>query len=305
MKNILVPTDFTLYTSNAFNYAVQIASHTNASLTVLHANYIPFIIKFNPLARTIYLVKRMFEKPEPLVSITRPVRVKSFLEKAPRLRKPFVNAVKNVHDDFTLDQLTMEYVFTEMLDPKTIIQLVDDRKFDLVVMGARERSAIERFVGGSKIGKVIDRIRCPLLAVSEAAKYGKIRQIEHTTSLTTSKNVLQQLNTLARQLRAKVQFVHIVDEETRSYPKKVASFKEVADSIFGEDNYQFTDIRDKLSEESIYKFARNADADVLSVYERQHSFWDRLLVMSFSKNMACEAPVPVLIFHEREETTQA
>ncbi len=49
--------------------------------------------------------------------------------------------------------------------PKKIVEVAEEEKCDLIIMGANKRSWFKRFLGGGVVEKVINNAPCPVLVV--------------------------------------------------------------------------------------------------------------------------------------------
>ena len=144
-KKIVCPVDFSEFTDEILNYAVDIAKKYNAELHLIHI--IPNLNYFTPY--------ESFLTPENLIAIER-------------------NIEKEVDKDFdkitkTLDMSVKKVVKTGV----TFVEIIDYIKtegIDLVVMGTHGRSAIEHILIGSVAEKVVRKSPCPVLTIRPKGK---------------------------------------------------------------------------------------------------------------------------------------
>ncbi len=144
-KKIVCPVDFSEFTDEILNYAVDIANKYNAELHLIHI--IPNLNYFTPY--------ESFLTPENLIAIER-------------------NIEKEVDKDFdkitkTLDMSVKKVVKTGV----TFVEIIDYIKtegIDLVVMGTHGRSAIEHILIGSVAEKVVRKSPCPVLTIRPKGK---------------------------------------------------------------------------------------------------------------------------------------
>ncbi len=144
-KKIVCPVDFSEFTDEILNYAVDIAKKYNAELHLIHI--IPNLNYFTPY--------ESFLTPENLIAIER-------------------NIEKEVDKDFdkitkTLDMSVKKVVKTGV----TFVEIIDYIKtegINLVVMGTHGRSAIEHILIGSVAEKVVRKSPCPVLTIRPKGK---------------------------------------------------------------------------------------------------------------------------------------
>jgi universal stress protein A len=144
-KKIVCPVDFSEFTDEILNCAVDIAKKYNAELHLIHI--IPNLNYFTPY--------ESFLTPENLIAIER-------------------NIEKEVDKDFdkitkTVDMSVKKVVKTGV----TFVEIIDYIKtegIDLVVMGTHGRSAIEHILIGSVAEKVVRKSPCPVLTIRPKGK---------------------------------------------------------------------------------------------------------------------------------------
>lgn len=155
IKNILFPTDFSENTENALTFALEIARTYNATLHIMHSIEEPY--DFAPMIKDI--------------RETLDQRVKLLFD---RLK----NSIKEDEKYSSLDIKT--YMQTGRAQ-FTILEESRERDIDLVVMGTKGRTGLEKFFFGSSTAEVIQHSHVPVLAVPKEAEYDGFKQIVFTT----------------------------------------------------------------------------------------------------------------------------
>ena len=138
-EKILVPLDSSEHSKNALEKAIQIAKKFDSEITLIHVcslEGVPFSITATKYERYVQNIRN------------------------------FGNAIL----DHGLKQVESEGVHAEtrLLEGHTveeIIKVAKERKFDLIVMGARGLSAIKEIFLGSVSHGVINHVQCPVLVV--------------------------------------------------------------------------------------------------------------------------------------------
>src|SRR5690606_18297242 len=92
-----------------------------------------------------------------------------------------------------------------------IKQEVKNKNIDLIIMGTKGSSGIKAVSLGSNTGDVLTKVKCPVLAVPENAKYHEINEIVFPTDyqLNYDIKVLEDLKELALSNRSVVRFLFI------------------------------------------------------------------------------------------------
>jgi universal stress protein A len=145
-QKILVPLDFSDYTDEIMNTAVQIAQRFGSTMHLLHV--IPNMDYFTPY--------ESFFSAENLVNVQREIEreVGKDMEAVAKKIKD-IPVTKAIHTGVAVLEI-VDYVRTENID--------------LVVMGTHGRGGLEHILIGSVAEKVVRRSPCPVLTIRPAGK---------------------------------------------------------------------------------------------------------------------------------------
>ncbi len=278
--NILIPTDFSPHTANALAYAVQIAEQTKAQLHVLHAYHVPII---NQNAWT--PVQTLVERSAKIASIQ------------------FSNQLKKGLSNIDLSNVSFKYHSTKHIEARSILQTVKQQNIDFLVLGTQASPPLLKVLFGNEVEHVIDRSKnCTILAVPERATYRSIQEIVYATSLNAPEGTLAQLRNFARLFGATVKFVHILEEKTRSYTKRLHHFKQKVQQVFERNTYKIITVESPYIDTALNNYVLQHGIDMVSMVERPKNILDRLFINSITKKMAFDSTVPVLILYEQNGT---
>lgn len=151
IKNILFPTDFSDNARRALPFALDIARKTGATLHIMHSIEEPY--DFAPMVED---VKK---------GVTRKVQ---------RLFDDMIDDIRNSKKDAELQLKTRIQTGRAIY---AILEESENLSADLVVMGTRGRSGIEKFLIGGTTAQVIQLTKTPVLAIPETVSengFGKI-----------------------------------------------------------------------------------------------------------------------------------
>ncbi|MEE9543293.1 MAG: universal stress protein [Thermodesulfobacteriota bacterium] len=140
-KNIILTTDFSDASTDAFSYALSMARNYNAKLTILH------VVDTSTDASGFYLPHISFKNLDKEMKSS----AMAMLEKNYKRRL-------NAHKKY-------EFVVLSGNPHKEIIKYTDKTGADLVVMGTYGHSGIDRLVFGSTTERVLREAKCPVLAI--------------------------------------------------------------------------------------------------------------------------------------------
>jgi len=148
-KKILCPVDFSEFTDEILEYALDIAKKYDAELHLIHI--IPNLNYFTPY--------ESFFTPENLVVVEKNMETevnKDFDDLMKKIAVPAKKIIKN------------GTAFVEIID------YVRKESIDLVVMGTHGRTGLEHILIGSVAERVVRKAPCPVLTVRPKSRQFKI-----------------------------------------------------------------------------------------------------------------------------------
>lgn len=148
-KKILCPVDFSEFTDEILEYALDIAKKYNAELHLIHI--IPNLNYFTPY--------ESFFTPENLVVVEKNMETevnKDFDDLMKKINVPAKKIIKN------------GTAFVEIID------YVRKESIDLIIMGTHGRTGLEHILIGSVAERVVRKAPCPVLTVRPKSRQFKI-----------------------------------------------------------------------------------------------------------------------------------
>jgi nucleotide-binding universal stress UspA family protein len=137
-RNILVPTDFSPHSAEAFGVAQDLASATGAGVIVFHDSKPPAVAS---------------DGDRPLSTAARG-ESKDLWEELRKIQ-PKDPAVRVEH----------EVIVADHRDAGHILRNLHDRGCDLIVMGTQGRTGLRHLLFGSMTEEVLRKARCPVMVV--------------------------------------------------------------------------------------------------------------------------------------------
>lgn len=279
MKRILFPTDFSDAAKNALAFAVALAKASGASLDMLHTYRIP--MDYHIPAD---LIASMDKEEHEIVDALLARVVEQYFEAHPQ-DKGKVNIDTFAEQGFSSD---------------VIINFAKKHQHDLIVMGTKGASGLAEVFLGSMTANVMERSKCPVLAIPQKAKFEGVANMVYASDF-SPKDVdsIHQLATFAKFFDAKVHCVHVSDDE--NYFIDDVSFdlmKEQYQRQFPKDDLDFKVLLGKDLENGLEEAIGGHKADIVAMTTRKKGFLESLLSRSHTKKMLYRSKVPVLAFHE-------
>ncbi|WP_326910878.1 universal stress protein [Sedimentibacter sp. MB31-C6] len=150
MKKILVPIDGSTASIKAAEKAIELAKLFNSYVTFVTVVNLPSEDKYSYFGLN---VQTAFES-------NRKVMLKELINEETKMLNIIVN-------DLDVSNLNIEKKVIVGIAYKEILKLSNNEKFDLIIMGRRGFSNIERFFVGSVTQRVLSEASCPVLVVND------------------------------------------------------------------------------------------------------------------------------------------
>lgn len=276
MKKIVFPTDFSDCATNAFVHALEFARIVDAELILLHTFEIP-----------VYDSQFFPENYAAIYSSIELAKFEMFKDEIPKLRT--IAAERNLEDIVIKHRL---------MDGDLIYNLrnaVEEDNADFVIMGTSGVTDWTKFFLGSNTNAVISEIKVPVLCIPADRKYTKIKTIGFTTRYREKDKIeLRKVLEIAKKTKAKVKSLYV---KTSSSDVSDATIKEW-ENEFANENIEFLVLPSDEVKETILDFILHKDIDILTTITHKRSFFESLFDSSFTKKIAKEVSVPVLVMHE-------
>ncbi|MCA1920499.1 MAG: universal stress protein [Flavobacterium piscis] len=276
MKKILFPTDFSECATNAFVHALEFAKVVNAELILLHTFEIP-----------VYDSQFFPENYAAIYSSIELAKFEMFKDEIPKLR--------TIAEERNLSDIVIKH---RLMDGDLIYNLknaVEEDKVDFVIMGSSGETDWTNFFLGSNTSSVISEIQVPVLCIPADTKFKKIKTIGFTTRYREKdKAELRKVLDIAKKTNAKVKSLYV---KTSGSDVSDVTIKEW-EREFANENIEFLVLPGDEVKETILDFILYKDIDILTTITHKRSFFEGLFDSSFTKKIAKEVSVPVLVMHE-------
>ena len=276
MKKILFPTDFSECATNAFVHALEFSKVVNAELILLHTFEIP-----------VYDSQFFPENYAAIYSSIELAKFEMFKDEIPKLR--------TIAEERNLSDIVIKH---RLMDGDLIYNLknaVEEDKVDFVIMGSSGETDWTKFFLGSNTSSVISEIQVPVLCIPADTKFKKIKTIGFTTRYREKdKAELRKVLDIAKKTNAKVKSLYV---KTSGSDVSDVTIKEW-EREFANENIEFLVLPGDEVKETILDFILYKDIDILTTITHKRSFFEGFFDSSFTKKIAKEVSVPVLVMHE-------
>lgn len=210
-----------------------------------------------------------------------------------------------------LDALREDLMQTNFVKMDTLVHREDDfvngleraarhRNADLIVMGITGKSALAQVFFGSNTLKMVERKVCPVLIVPENASYTDVKNVMLTSDFRNTHNSTPSgpIKSFLSAFKPKLHIVNVDKEHYISLTDNYEKEKQDLKAMFSDFNPEFYFMRLFELEEALNLFAEEMKIDIVIMIQKNHSFIDRLLKGSRTKNLAYQSKLPMLVMHE-------
>lgn len=272
---VLLPTDFSSNAKYAIDYAVQLFENEKVEFYLWHvvraSTYITDdIISVKPSA-SIY---------DSVISSTK-------------------NAIEGLKEDIIAQFNNPKHTFTIRLDYDNFLdafnQVVALENIDLIVMGTKGSSNLEKTIFGSNTMHAIQQCLRPVLAVPNAYTFKPIKKIAFTTNYNThyQANLFKISKKIVQIHHAETTILHVFSgtELTESQKQN----KKNLDTILREIPHRFVDLDSDEVFTAIHNYIEENNMQLLCITNAKHRFFDRLFVKTHVKKELANIAIPVLV----------
>ncbi|HUZ58335.1 MAG TPA: universal stress protein [Hanamia sp.] len=273
MKNILVPTDFSIASRNAAKYAVSLAQSFDAKVTLVNVATPPIIINDSILASVIITQAEILEANRKLME-----------QEIETLSKQYTRISGFIEEGFTLDII-----------PKWVVE----KQADLVVMGMKGKGKSSS-VFGSTTTALIQRCSFPIFVIPEMAIFNPIHSMTFASDFDAAieSDRYTPLLEISQKFDAVINILHVQKKES-DLKSEEAIGKMKTSLVFSKHKHQFHTITENKVEEGINKFIEQNQTDALAMVAHKHSLFERMFGKVHTKAMSYQTEIPLLVLQNK------
>ena len=278
MEKILCPTDFSSTSAKAVDYAVYIAQHAGAHLSLAHVLHLPIVdTSETALVASELLGEQMRDATEKLRAACRELEVKYGA---------------NGDGGFTCDYILKEALLTDMT-----AQLTADGGYDMIVMGTTGLdNAMEELLIGSNTEAVIEEVKCAVLSIPATAAPPTLDKIIYACDYSEEdRQALREVVKLGSYFGSHIDVVHVVKPKDQNRNGGAEEFWAELQQMFPGVPLSFHEIPSKHRDEGLKKYFQEAGGEVLAIVRRKKGFLKELFSQSLAERLTYQAKVPLLV----------
>ncbi|QQS27490.1 MAG: universal stress protein [Sphingobacteriales bacterium] len=281
MRNLLVPTDYSVNANNAYAFALGLASKFNADITAVHTFQLPLIDPRAPSRTAQAIIDN--EKEEQLYQ--KNIEFKKMRETAAAL-----GIIGQPVDLLLLEGDLVTNVCHAALETQA----------ELVVMGTKGAGGIKEVFLGSNASQMLENATIPILAIPEHAKFKNIHKVAYFSNFDDSDiEVLARLLEIVTPFNVEVHLVHIVlSEKARTIATN--NLRILADEL--RSLTELTICAQILLNTDLYdgmmSYVGLAEIDIISMLSHKRGFFEKLFNPSNTQKTIQHTEIPLLSFRK-------
>ncbi|HRX00223.1 MAG TPA: universal stress protein [Cyclobacteriaceae bacterium] len=273
MKNILVPTDFSENANTAIEYAAELASHTGAKITVVNI-YTPAVTKPNIIS--------------PLIQQEISAAEDSALAKLDAVRQTIIEQFSGV---------SCETSFVVGPVVPTLEKLTQELDAQMLVMGTRGATGLDKILFGSNTAHMIEKSSCPVLAIPREAPYRRPTKIILATDFANEElGHITKLVSLAKSLGSEILMTHITTDPEAMQSEEMLK-RNFAKRVSEATDYPSVSYMIKFEDDisrALQTAVSQVDADWIAMLTHHRTFFEKIYNPSMTKAMAYHTKIPLL-----------
>ncbi|MBW6482433.1 MAG: universal stress protein [Vicingaceae bacterium] len=277
MKTILLPTDFSDNAKNAIRYAIELYKNQEVNFILLNA-YHP---THDDMANTITggslndLLNRASEKQ----------------------LQELINEIKINYNYNKYHAFSYKSAFGSLVE--ILKRFTEKHPVDLIVLGAKGMSAVEKIVFGSNTYAVIKEIDCPALVIPDNTLFVKPANIGIATDFKELKNkaIFSVLKSIKEDYQPKITLFNVTEED-KSITEKESIFTESIANLLEIEHLSADYFKNEDVIFGTNDFVNQRNINLLVLINKKRSFLQNLFHISFTKQIAFHAEVPILVLHD-------
>ncbi|GAA4807328.1 universal stress protein [Litoribaculum gwangyangense] len=281
MKNILLPTDFSKNSINAINYAVKLFESIDCNFYILNVQKASSFIS------------------DDLMSVSTSATIYNTLVDA--AKKSIINIISQINKR----SQNKNHTFHSIVDYDNFIDAINQTSkiygVDLIIMGTKGASGLEKVVFGSNTVHVLQRCDIPVLAIPTGCKFKKLDTIAFTSSFRSSYCIddLLPLKELVFSNNSKLKILHVVEDY--NFQEKLEENIEFFENNFPQVIFDRIMSDDKDIYNVIQDYIVKNEVKMIAMVGKKHSFINRLFTRHSVETLAFNIDIPFLVMHRSKD----
>lgn len=278
MKTILLPTDFSKNSMNAIDFAMAMYKNVSCEFYIINVQKASSFISDDMVvvsaSATIY---------QTIIDTAK----KSIENIIAKIKTKYHNEKHHFHSIVDYDN------FIDSLNQTSEINHID-----LIVMGTKGASGLEKVIFGSNTVRVMQRCSTPVLAIPDGCKFKNFDEVVFTTSFQSIYHAedLQPLINLTKRCGSKLHVLHVADDTNLA--SKIDKDIDFFNEHFSDVVFEYIDAIENNIFQTIDEYIKKNNIKLLAMVGRKHSFLERFFTTHTVETIAFQIKIPFLVMHD-------
>lgn len=281
MKNILLPTDFSKNSINAINFAIKLFENTSCNFYILNVQK-----------------ASSFISDDMMVVSTSATIYNTLIDAA---KKSIANIISHIENNSKNGNHTFHSIVDYDNFVDSINQICEKYHINLIVMGTKGASGLDKVIFGSNTVHVMQGCKIPVLVIPDGCKYKSIDTIAFTSRFSSSYFIedLKPLKEITILHNSKLKVLHVVEEN--DFEENLGENIDFFHANFEQVEYDRLISDDKDTYNNIHDYAIDNDIKMIAMLSKKHSFLERLFTKHSVETFAFKIDIPFLVLKKESE----
>lgn len=287
---ILVPVDYSEYSSLACRYAAKIARSSGNNICLFHAFY-------SPAFDLIELTGGLQTQQQLRTDVT-----EKLIESETTEMLGFIEKLFNFPEFKHIERNRVVHQIKAGLAKDEIISLADEIGAEMVVMGTRGADKKTSSILGSITEVCIRKLKIPVLAVPEDYHFigeSNLRKIVYLTDFDESDFVsIKKLMRFTENFNMQIHCIHIGTRSDKWELLKMQGLKDYFQKAYNQQTVEchiLENMPDLL--QTLDKYVVDNDINIIALTHRKRSLMEKVFKPSLAKKVFYHTHIPLLVFH--------
>ncbi|WP_027136613.1 universal stress protein [Gaetbulibacter saemankumensis] len=275
MKAILLPTDFSKNSINAINYAMELFKNESCKFYLLNVQKASSFIS------------------DDLLVVNASTTIYTTIVDA--AKKSLSNVIHKIQKKFHNDKHEFESLVDYDNFSDSINQVCEKYNIDLVVMGTKGATGLQKVIFGSNTVRIMQHCPVPLLAIPSGCKFTELDKISFTTSYKCTYKIskLKILKDVIKLHKSELNVLHVVCED--DYSPELDADIDFFRAHFPNVKFDYVDssINDVFS--TVQDYVTKNNINLIAMSNKRYSFFERLFMKHIVENFAFSIDIPFLV----------
>jgi nucleotide-binding universal stress UspA family protein len=287
---ILVPVDYSEYSTQACRYAAKIARKSGFKICFFHAFY-------SPAFDLIELSGGLQTQQQLRAEVT-----EKLIENENDDMRKYIDKLYEFPEFKDIDPDRISCEIKAGLAKDEIISLANEIKPEMVVMGTRGADKKTSSIFGSITEVSIKRLSVPVLAIPEDYKFigdENLRRVVYLTDFDESDFMsIKKLMQFTKLFNMSIHCIHIGPRNDKWEMLKMDGLKDYFQKIYHESSVECHILENKPDLlQAIDKYVKDNEINLISLTHKKRNLLEKIFKHSVTKKIFYHTEIPLLVFH--------